>query len=62
MSFGSWEVGVIKRLPIPQASGKQMECLSQLAQSIHDAKREWDSGNELSTSFERPWVLRDPGC
>ena len=60
MSFGSWEVGVIKRLPIPQASGKQMECLSQLAQSIHDAKREWDSGNELSTSFERPWVLRTP--
>lgn len=56
----SWEVGVIKRLPIPQASGKQMECLSQLAQSIHDAKREWDSGNELSTSFERPWVLRTP--
>ena len=57
MSFGSWEVGVIKRLPIPQASVEQMECLSQLARSIHDAKREWDSGNELSTSFERPWVL-----
>ena len=56
----SWEVGVIKRLPIPQASGKQMECVSQFAQSIHDAKRKWDSGNELSTSFERPWVLRTP--
>ena len=60
MSFGSWEVGVIKRLPIPQASGKQMECVSQLAQSIHDTKHKWDSGNELSTSFERPWVLRTP--
>ena len=56
----SWEVGVIKRLPIPQASGKQMECVSQFAQSIHDAKRKWDSGNELATSFERPWVLRTP--
>ncbi|MYG00240.1 hypothetical protein F4212_14070 [Candidatus Poribacteria bacterium] len=60
MRFGSWEVGVIKRLPIPQASGKQMQYISQLAQSIHDAKREWDRGNELSTSFERPWVLRIP--
>ena len=58
MSFGSWEVGVIKRLPIPRASGKQMHCVAQLAQSIHDAKRNWDSGNELATSFERPWVLR----
>ena len=60
MSFGSWEVGVIRRLPIPQASSKQMERVSQLAKSIHDVKRAWDSGNELSTSFERPWVLRSP--
>ena len=56
----SWEIGVIKRLPIPQASGKQMRYVSQLAQSIHDAKHEWDRGNELSTSFECPWVLRTP--
>ena len=58
MSFGSWEVGVIKRLPIPQVSSKQMERVFHLAKSIHDAKREWDTGNELSTSFTRPWVLR----
>ena len=58
MSFGSWEVGVVKRLPIPQVSSKQMERVSQMAKSIHDAKREWDTGNELSTSFTRPWVLR----
>ena len=60
MSFGSWEVGTIKRLPIPEASDKQKECVSQLAQSIHDAKREWDRGNETCTCFERPWVLRSP--
>ena len=58
MSFGSWEVGVIRRLPIPQASSKQTEHVSQLAKAIHDAKHVWDSGNELSTSFARPWVLR----
>lgn len=55
---GRWEVGVIKRLPIPQASSKQAERVAQLAQSIHDAKRDWDSGNETSPSFERPWLLR----
>lgn len=58
MSFGSWEVGVIKRLPVPQASTKQAERLASLAKAIHDAKRDWDSGNEISTSFERPWVVR----
>jgi len=60
MSFGSWEVGVIKRLPVPQANAKQAERVASLAKAIHDAKREWDSGNEISTSFERPWVTRRP--
>jgi len=58
MSFGSWEVGVIKRLPVPQANTKQAERVASLAKAIHDAKREWDSGNEISTSFERPWAVR----
>jgi hypothetical protein len=58
MSFGSWEVGVIKRLPVPQASTKQADHVASFAKAIHDAKREWDSGNEISTSFERPWVVR----
>lgn len=60
MSFGSWEVGVIKRLPVPQANAKQADRVASLAKAIHDAKREWDSGNEISTSFERPWVTRRP--
>lgn len=60
MSFGSWEVGVIKRLPVPQANAKPSERVASLAKAIHDAKREWDSGNEISTSFERPWVTRHP--
>lgn len=60
MSFGSWEVGVIKRLPVPQANAKQAERVGSLAKAIHDAKRDWDSGNEISTSFDRPWVARRP--
>lgn len=55
---GRWEVGVIKRLPVPKATVKQAERVANLAKMIHDAKRDWDSGNEISTSFERPWVLR----
>jgi len=55
---GRWEVGVIKRLPIPRAAAKQAERVASLAKAIHDAKRDWDSGNEISGSFERPWVAR----
>jgi hypothetical protein len=58
MSFGSWEVGVIKRLPIPKASTKQTELVAGFAKAIHDAKREWDIGNEISAAFEQPWVVR----
>ncbi len=57
MSFGSWEVGVIKRLPIAQGSAKQKEDVVDLARAIYDAKASWDKGNETSTSFQTPWVL-----
>jgi hypothetical protein len=59
MSFGSWEVGVIKRLPVPQPTSKQNEHIGSLAKAIHDAKATWDEGNETSTRFRVPWLLRD---
>jgi hypothetical protein len=59
MSFGSWEVGVIKRLPVPEPSPAQRECIGTLARQIHDAKAVWDTGNETSTRFTRPWLLRE---
>jgi hypothetical protein len=55
---GRWEVGVIKRLPVPQGSSKQVERVSEIATAIHDAKRDWDGGNEVSTFFREPWILR----
>jgi len=58
-SFGSWEVGVVKRLPVPRPTSKQKERINELAQSIHDAKASWDSGNEISTRFDKPWLLRE---
>lgn len=59
MSFGSWEVGVIKRLPVPEPNPAQRETISDHARQIHDAKASWDTGNETSTRFERPWLLQD---
>lgn len=59
MSFGSWEVGVIKRLPVPQPGLEPHRAIADLARSIHDAKAAWDEGNETCTRFTRPWLL-DP--
>jgi hypothetical protein len=59
MSFGSWEVGVIKRLPVPEPNPVQRETISAFARQIHDAKAAWDTGNETSTRFTRPWLLRE---
>ena len=59
MSFGSWEVGVIKRLPVPQPAAHQHERVARRAREIHDAKAAWDRGNETSTRFERPWLVHD---
>jgi len=58
VSFGSYEVGVVQKLPVPRLKKVEAEKLATLAKAIHDAKQDWDKGNEISTSFERPWVLR----
>ena len=57
-SFGSWEVGVIKRLPIPETTQEKNEMISGLAKTILDAKAKWDSGNSTSTRFVLPWILQ----
>ena len=61
MSFGSWEVGVVKRLPVPQPAADQQEHVGTIAREIHDAKAAWDRCNETSTRFERPWLVHDHG-
>ena len=57
MSFGSWEVGVIKRLPVPVPSLDQRAQIANIARNIHQAKTNWDRGNELSAAFVAPWLL-----
>jgi hypothetical protein len=56
MSFGSYEVGVIQKLPIPALTGSLKHRIATLARSIHDSKAAWDEGNEISTRFKEPWL------
>ena len=55
---GRWEVGVVKRFPIPEPAARVRELLESLAQSIAKIKSSWDSSNETSTQFAEPWLFR----
>jgi hypothetical protein len=55
----SWEIGIMKTMPIPPGTQSQREAIGSLAAGIFDAKAVWDEGNETSTRFTVPWLLRD---
>jgi len=57
MSFGSYEVGVVQKLPIPRPGKELKERIATSARHLFDAKRSWDEGNEVSTTFRKPWVV-----
>lgn len=54
----SWEVGTLKSLPLPKPTRLQWQRISELARRIYDEKSSWDFGNEVSSRFDRPWLLR----
>lgn len=56
MSFGSYETGVIQKLPIPRPGVELKRRIASLARRIHDAKAKWDEGNETSTRLKEPWL------
>ena len=58
-SFGSYQVGAIQALPIATPRAEVNERLEGLASTIHDAKARWDEGNEISTRFRVPQILRE---
>lgn len=58
ISFGSWEVGAVKKVPIPDAAVADRKHVGTSAETLHDLKAAWDSGNEISTRFVRPWVIQ----
>jgi len=55
---GRWGVGIVKRLPIPRPSTKQKRQIYNCVESVFQMKRDWDDGNETSTRFVHPWMLR----
>jgi hypothetical protein len=55
-TFGAWEVGAIKKVPIPTT--KVETRISAYSKNLHDAKSNWDTGSETCTRFDRPWVLQ----
>ncbi len=54
----SWEVGIMKAMPIPHPTLEQRDKIGSYARLIHDAKANWDTSNEICTRFSRPWLLR----
>jgi len=58
-TFGKYEVGMIKKVPIPKPSANKRESIENRAKLIFDAKSAWDNGNEISTHFDKTWILRE---
>ena len=58
VSFGSWEVGAVKKIPVPLSSATAEQAIAALANRSQDAKAAWDTGSAICTRFERPWLLQ----
>lgn len=54
MAFGSYEVGVIQRTPVPELSGEDVAKLAVLARRAWSLKRSLDTVNETSHAFVLP--------
>ncbi len=61
MAFGSYEVGVIQRTPVPDSSGRGGEELGKLALLCVALKRDIDRVNETSHMFLVPALLHSNG-
>ena len=48
----------MKTMPIPEGTLEQRIAVGSCAKQIHEAKASWDTGNEVSSHFEQPWLLQ----
>jgi len=53
-NYGSNYVG---QFPIPPAVAKARNGISDFAKQAYEIKSGWNSGNEVSTNFQKPWLL-----
>jgi hypothetical protein len=61
MAFGSYEVGVLERTPIPSLESQSAERLSELGRSAWQLKRSIDSANLVSHAFLCPSMVAERG-
>ena len=61
MAFGSYELGVIQRTPVPEFGDTQAEKLGDLALRCVHVKRGFDTANEASHAFHLPALLNTEG-
>lgn len=61
MAFGSYEVGVIQRTPVPVLSHRHRDALADLARRAWSLKRSLDTGEPTSHAFTLPALLQMPG-
>lgn len=54
----SWESGVIQRVPVMKPSADSSGSVAERARFAYRAKMDWDSGNEVSSCFKKPWLLQ----
>jgi hypothetical protein len=50
----------VAALPIPRA-GASRQKIESIAKGSFSLKANWDEGNETSTKFQAPWILRETG-
>ncbi|MEV4015675.1 hypothetical protein AB0J35_34750 [Nonomuraea angiospora] len=59
MAFGSYEVGVIQRTPVPQPHASDRQALASLARLAWSLKRQIDTTSETSHAFVLPPELNE---
>ncbi|MBP7650403.1 MAG: hypothetical protein KA744_11200, partial [Phenylobacterium sp.] len=62
MAFGSYEVGVIQRTPVPDLSQSDTDRLAALARSVWSLKRNLDTATLTSHAFVLPALLQADGA
>lgn len=61
ISFGSYEVGIIQKIPVPDLSGEVGGRLGELALACVEIKRSLDTTSEISHVFQLPAILQAKG-
>jgi hypothetical protein len=61
IAFGSYEVGVIQRTPVPVLTPETTRCLATLAHRAWSVKYRVDTASETSHAFILPALLQVPG-